>query len=316
MKRRSPICSNKKNKIKNNDKEVSQAVGLFRNSFKEHLAKLTQSGMPFRKASNFLINKLLSPESKLNVRENIDEIQAICSRLGGNTEEAIHAFLIKREITQLKLIGFSTLDAVNELINRLNNNNNNSENNIMKQKLKKRQREELTENESVVDLKKSKTTNKEKDESVDIDYSSPDYNFYDTSKSTFNPFRSNFINNTSRKKYFMNNRLKFADDVESNSGEEEEEISHEEAFYPFRNDNTFLTRVLSRRFGNRADDLENRLYYHLNTSRSLESIGNHRSGFPVNNIDYEAISFDSNDDIYDQISMESDDSDEEVDDLV
>src|SRR5690606_24281828 len=147
-------------------------------------------------ASTFLINKLLSPESKLNVRENIDEIQNICSRLGGNTEEAIHAFLIKREITQLKLIGFSTLDAVNELVNRLNRNENY---NTFKQKSKKRQRDELTENES--DLKKSKVTNKEKDESMDVDYSSSDYNIYDSSKSTFNPFRSNFTNNTSRKKY-------------------------------------------------------------------------------------------------------------------
>lgn len=247
MKRRSPTNSNKKNKPKNNDKEVSHAINLFRKNFKEHLSNLIQGGMPFRKASNLLIHRLLSPESKLNVRENIDEIQSICSYLGGNTEEAIHTFLIKREITQLKLIGFNTLDAVNELINRINCNDH--KNILSKQKLKKRHREEESiesENKSS-EVKKVKAQFKEKDDSMGVEYNPMDYNIQESTKSFFNPFKSNFSNNISRKEYFINNRLKFDDDLETNSGEEEEEMIQEENVQLFRNDHFLLNQL--RRHG-------------------------------------------------------------------
>lgn len=229
MKKRSPKNINpvhKKAKVSQSKQSELDAPLLheaFKEGIKNHLSKLIQSGMDPKKASNVIIHRLLSPYSKLDLHENLEDIRFIQSTSEISSEEAFYAFLIKREIAQHRLLGFNAADAIKELIQRLNNEDEDEE---KRHKLGKRKR---NNNLDYPDKKKKS------DESLEQEYqdNSPDTHEVD-SRNRFELFKPRFRNNAARKKFLSRTKLGFInhheDDLTFDEVEEEEEsdVSTEE----------------------------------------------------------------------------------------
>ncbi len=97
--------------------EVKEAIAKFKETSNVELKKLCTEGLDFQEAVNKLVDKLRS--SRIQFQCSDQNLQLVSKLSGFDRRGAMRVLLIREELVRLRQLGYSTSDAIYELVNRI-----------------------------------------------------------------------------------------------------------------------------------------------------------------------------------------------------
>jgi len=97
--------------------EVKEAIAKFKETSNVELKKLCTEGLDFQEAVNKLVDKLRS--SRIQFQCSDQNLKLVSKLSGFDRRGAIRVLFIREELVRLRQLGYSTSDAIYELVNRI-----------------------------------------------------------------------------------------------------------------------------------------------------------------------------------------------------